>query len=196
MTADQVELIRKSFDALWPAHRRLSEVFYSRFFELAPDAPRLFPDDMERQQLKLMDMIAAMVGLPDDILGRSSERLAARATHGASSTPSCVQPLSGWIDPLTNDRASHAISDRARAYNASQVYSDRRNHASTPAKVQSQPSAGSESLRWRPELAANLCKAMIVAWAMTKFLLDCCKERRVRNYFHMASLGAEMPTVY
>jgi hypothetical protein len=33
------------------------EVFYSRFFELAPDARRLFPDDMERQQLKLMDMI-------------------------------------------------------------------------------------------------------------------------------------------
>jgi hypothetical protein len=46
------------------------------------------------------------------------------------------------------------------------------------------------------ELAANLCKAMIVAWVMTKFLLDCCKERRVRNYFHMANLGAEMPTVY
>ena len=60
MTPDQVELIRKSFDALWPAHRRLAEVFYSRFFELAPDARRLFPDDMERQQLKLMDMIAAM----------------------------------------------------------------------------------------------------------------------------------------
>ena len=65
MTPDQVELIRKSFDALWPAHRKLAEVFYSRFFELAPDARRLFPDDMERQQLKLMDMIAAIVGALD-----------------------------------------------------------------------------------------------------------------------------------
>jgi hemoglobin-like flavoprotein len=65
MTPEQVDLIRKSFDALWPAHRRLAEVFYSRFFELAPDAQRLFPEDMERQQLKLMDMIAAIVGALD-----------------------------------------------------------------------------------------------------------------------------------
>ena len=65
MTPEQVDLIRKSFDALWPAHRRLAGVFYSRFFELAPDARRLFPDDMERQQLKLMDMIAAIVGALD-----------------------------------------------------------------------------------------------------------------------------------
>ena len=62
MTPEQVDLVRKSFDALWPSHRRFAEVFYSRFFELAPDAQRLFPDDMERQQLKLMDMIAAIVG--------------------------------------------------------------------------------------------------------------------------------------
>ena len=65
MTPEQVDLVRKSFDALWPSHRRLAEVFYSRFFELAPDARRLFPDDMERQQLKLMDMIAAIVGALD-----------------------------------------------------------------------------------------------------------------------------------
>jgi hypothetical protein len=45
-------LIRKSFDALWPVRRRLADAFYSRFFELAPDARPLF--DMERQQLKLM----------------------------------------------------------------------------------------------------------------------------------------------
>src|SRR6476659_10641338 len=65
MTPEQVVLIRKSFDALWPVRRRLAEVFYSRFFELAPDAQRLFPDDIERQQLKLMDMIAAIVGALD-----------------------------------------------------------------------------------------------------------------------------------
>jgi hemoglobin-like flavoprotein len=65
MTSEQVDLIRKSFDALWAARRRFAEAFYSRFFELAPDARRLFPDDMERQQLKLMDMIAAIVGALD-----------------------------------------------------------------------------------------------------------------------------------
>ncbi len=65
MTPEQIDLIRKSFDALWPVRRKLAEVFYSRFFELAPDAQRLFPGDMERQQLKLMDMIAAIVGALD-----------------------------------------------------------------------------------------------------------------------------------
>jgi hemoglobin-like flavoprotein len=65
VTPEQTELVRRSFDALWPIRRRLAEVFYSRFFELAPDARRLFPDDMERQQLKLMDMIAAIVGALD-----------------------------------------------------------------------------------------------------------------------------------
>src|SRR6516225_5407924 len=56
------DLIRHSFDAIWPIRRKLAGRFYSCFFELAPDAKRLFPSDMERQHLKLMDMIAAIVG--------------------------------------------------------------------------------------------------------------------------------------
>ena len=65
MTPEQTELIRKSFDEIWPVHRKLAALFYSRFFELAPDAQRLFPDDLERQHVKLMDMIAAIVGALD-----------------------------------------------------------------------------------------------------------------------------------
>ena len=65
MTSEQVDLIRHSFDAIWPVRRKLADLFYSRFFELAPDARPLFPDDMERQHLKLMDMIAAIVGALD-----------------------------------------------------------------------------------------------------------------------------------
>jgi hemoglobin-like flavoprotein len=65
MTAEEIELIRKSFDALWPIRRKLSEQFYDRFFELAPDTKSLFPSDTERQQLKLMDAIAAIVGALD-----------------------------------------------------------------------------------------------------------------------------------
>jgi hemoglobin-like flavoprotein len=65
MTPEQIDLIVKSFDALWPARRKLAEQFYSRFFELAPDSRRLFPNDMERQQLKLMDTIAVIVGSLD-----------------------------------------------------------------------------------------------------------------------------------
>src|SRR5262245_43716511 len=65
MTPEQIDLVRKSFDALWPFRRKLAERFHSRFFELAPDTRRLFPNDMERQQLKLMDTIAAIVGTLD-----------------------------------------------------------------------------------------------------------------------------------
>jgi hemoglobin-like flavoprotein len=65
MTPAQIDLIRSSFDALWPLRRKLAERFYGRFFELAPDTRRLFSDDMERQQLKLMDTIAAIVGTLD-----------------------------------------------------------------------------------------------------------------------------------
>ena len=65
MTPEQVDLIRKSFDALWPVRRRLADAFYNRFFELAPDARALFPKDIARQHLKFMDMIAAIVGALD-----------------------------------------------------------------------------------------------------------------------------------
>src|SRR5262245_55677520 len=65
MTAEQIDLVRKSLGAQWPFRRKLAELFYSRFFDLAPDTRRLFPNDMERQQLKLMDTIAAIVGTLD-----------------------------------------------------------------------------------------------------------------------------------
>jgi len=65
MIPKQADLIRHSFDAIWPVRRKVAELFYRRFFELAPEAQRLFPSDMERQYLKLMDMIAAIVGALD-----------------------------------------------------------------------------------------------------------------------------------
>ena len=65
MTPEQIDLVRTSFDALWPFHQKLAEQFYGRFFELAPDSRRLFPTDMEKQQLKLMDTIATIVGALD-----------------------------------------------------------------------------------------------------------------------------------
>ena len=63
MTPEQVDLIRHSFDAIWPVRRKLADSFSGRFFELAPDAKHLFPNDMERQHLKLMDMIAIVGAL-------------------------------------------------------------------------------------------------------------------------------------
>jgi hemoglobin-like flavoprotein len=66
MTPKQADLIRRSFDAIWPVRRKVVGLFYRRFFELAPDAQHSFPSDMERQHLKLMDMIAAIVGALDE----------------------------------------------------------------------------------------------------------------------------------
>ena len=90
MTPEQVDLVRHSFDAMWPVRRKLAESFYTRFFELAPDAKRLFPREMERQHLKLMDSIAAIVGALDkrDLFqsiishtGRQHAQFGARASH-------------------------------------------------------------------------------------------------------------------
>jgi len=65
VTPAQADLIRTSFDAMWPVRRRLAELCYARLFELAPEARSLFRNDMERQRLKLMDMMAALVGALD-----------------------------------------------------------------------------------------------------------------------------------
>jgi hemoglobin-like flavoprotein len=65
MTPEQADLIRKSFDTMWTMHRSIAVLCYGRFFKLAPEARSLFPRDMERQQLKLMNMIAALVGALD-----------------------------------------------------------------------------------------------------------------------------------
>ena len=65
MTPEQAELVRKSFDTMWLMRRSVAALCYDRFFELAPEARSLFPSDMERQHLKLMDMIAALVGTLD-----------------------------------------------------------------------------------------------------------------------------------
>ena len=65
MTPEQVKLIRKSFDAMWPMRGDIAELCYGRLFELAPDAEALFSGDMERQRIKLMDMVAELVGSLD-----------------------------------------------------------------------------------------------------------------------------------
>ena len=66
MTPEQAYLIKKSFDEMWPIRRGLAMQFYNRFFEIAPDAKRLFPSNMERLYLILMDTIAAIVGALDN----------------------------------------------------------------------------------------------------------------------------------
>src|SRR5262245_40811611 len=65
MTPEQIDLVRTSFDALWPFRRKLAEHFYGRCCARAPATRRLCPNDMEKKQLKLMDTLAAIVGTLD-----------------------------------------------------------------------------------------------------------------------------------
>jgi hypothetical protein len=44
MTPEQVDLIRKSFDAMWSMRGDIADLCYSRFFELAPHAVAFFAD--------------------------------------------------------------------------------------------------------------------------------------------------------
>jgi hemoglobin-like flavoprotein len=63
---EQIRQIRDSFDAMGLSRRKVAEAFYRRFFEFVPEARRMFPEDMERLHLKLMDTIAALVGALDN----------------------------------------------------------------------------------------------------------------------------------
>jgi len=65
-TAHQIGQIRESFDAMGLARRKVAEAFYRRFFELVPGVRSMFPEDMERLHIKLMDTIAALVGAIDN----------------------------------------------------------------------------------------------------------------------------------
>jgi hemoglobin-like flavoprotein len=65
MTPEQANLIRNSFDAMWSKSRDIGELCYGRFFELSPEARDLFSGDTERQRIKLMNMIAELVGSLD-----------------------------------------------------------------------------------------------------------------------------------
>jgi hemoglobin-like flavoprotein len=89
-TAEEIGQIRESFDAMGLARRKIAEAFYQRFFELLPEARSMFPQNMERLHLKLMDTIAALVGALDnpdmfqsiiDQIGRQHARFGVTPSH-------------------------------------------------------------------------------------------------------------------
>jgi hemoglobin-like flavoprotein len=87
---------------MWPIRRKHANQFYHRFFKLAPDAQDLFQGDMERQYLKLMDAIAAIVGALDkremfqliiSHSGRQHARFGAKPFHFAAFGDSLICSL-------------------------------------------------------------------------------------------------------
>jgi hemoglobin-like flavoprotein len=138
MTPKQVQLVRQSFDAIWPVRRELAAQFYHRFFELAPDAEGLFRSDMERQHLKLMDMIAAIVGTLEkhemfqsiiSYSGRQHAQFGAKPLHftafgdaliwgmeqqfGASFTPEMKEAWIKLYDAVQNEMIRAGMPDGA-----------------------------------------------------------------------------------
>ena len=65
MKAEQIALVRSSFDKLWPVSREFADLFYQRLFQLPPEARPLFKADLEKQKTKLISMIATIVGTVD-----------------------------------------------------------------------------------------------------------------------------------
>jgi len=61
MTPDQIKLVQQSFARVAPISAAAAELFYGRFFEVAPQLRAMFPEDMSAQRMKLMAMLARVV---------------------------------------------------------------------------------------------------------------------------------------
>ena len=79
-TAEQVKLVRQSYELVVPIADVASDLIYQRIFELAPAARDLFPSDLRAQKHRLMSAIGAAVELLDrpeelaQVLGRLGAR--------------------------------------------------------------------------------------------------------------------------
>jgi len=62
LTARDIMLVRASFSLVVPIHDIISSLFYDRLFAVAPEVQPLFPDDMDRQKLKLMALLVTCIG--------------------------------------------------------------------------------------------------------------------------------------
>ena len=58
LTADEKQLIVRSYRLITPISETVGELFYGRLFEQQPQYRELFPDDMTKQNQKLMSMLA------------------------------------------------------------------------------------------------------------------------------------------
>ena len=65
MDAEQVELVRGSFEMVKPITVQAADLFYNRLFEIAPETKPLFVHDMAEQGRKLMATLAIVVASLD-----------------------------------------------------------------------------------------------------------------------------------
>jgi hemoglobin-like flavoprotein len=67
MTAQEIMLVKNSFQKLGPTAEQVSALFYARLFELDPSLRNLFHGDMATQGCRFMQMIASAVTALDRI---------------------------------------------------------------------------------------------------------------------------------
>lgn len=79
MTVEQVQLVKRSWRRLQGIKpETIAQLFYARLFTDKPTLRRMFPDDMQEQYRKLMDMLDSIV-LRLDRLDELSEEITAMA---------------------------------------------------------------------------------------------------------------------
>ena len=66
LTSEQIDLIRDAFERIAPRREAFAEDFYDRLFSLQPALRLLFSEDLSGQKKKLVEMLAAMIGLLDE----------------------------------------------------------------------------------------------------------------------------------
>jgi hemoglobin-like flavoprotein len=69
MTPKQIRLIRQSFELMRPEADAVARTFYNRLFQLAPALRKMFPESLEEQGRKLMQMIGTAI----ELLGRADQ---------------------------------------------------------------------------------------------------------------------------
>ena len=69
MNAEQAILVRQTGHVMLAIGPDAFDAFYDELFRLAPDARSLFRTERGVQKLKLMDMIASLIGAAQDIDG-------------------------------------------------------------------------------------------------------------------------------
>lgn len=80
LTDHEKNLVRYSFTHIAPQNEDIARLFYARLFEIAPEVERLFVNDMDAQQAKLMQMLASLVNALDtpDTLSQTTRDLGRR----------------------------------------------------------------------------------------------------------------------
>lgn len=71
LTPKQIELVKSSWQKVLPIADTVSELFYSRLFELDPSVRHMFPDDMfgqRRTLIALLGRVVASLHRLDDVL--------------------------------------------------------------------------------------------------------------------------------